>query len=336
MAKKLNMSDDSDEIEGSEIKESDKDSRVDTGSVWVNNLKNPLTLPIVCRVPQKIVIMMRSVERLMINDIGMGALEFGVFLSGSFNEHGHLQLTEDFYVPSQKVSGAAIDFLEEPPDAKKYNGVIHRHPTGCKGFSGTDAQNINKNFDFSLLYEGNEIILGIWNLEVGEQRIQVPLKIEVSYPIYELSKDDIMNKIKKNEALMCSSSMSHSNPRFDFMDKCDVRNRQIGPPLSNLENELYGSGLWGGAKEEDDDKNTPTLGLLHICKYCGEVLRIEAFPEVCESCDAILSDSDDAVLVSNIDQYDEETKQKILDLLEDEREDADDPEDEKEYQTMFR
>lgn len=329
----LTFSADSDEVGQSEVTLEAKDSDVTTGKVWVNTLKDPINLPIICRVPQKVLIMMRSVERLMINDPGMGTQEFGVFLSGSFTSAGHLVLTEDFYIPSQKVSTATIDFTEEPPDMKKYNGVIHRHPAGCKNFSGTDTQNINKNFEFSLLYEGNEIITGIWNLEFGEQRIQLPLKIEIMYPIYGLDKD-IISKIKKdvpsqqllpqytNPHYGFGGSVKHNNdnPKFDFMDRKDIRGG-FGPGLSNLERAAFS--LDHDSDDfvpfEDTSKPEENLGVLHICKYCGDVIRVAALPHTCESCNAVLMANDEAILVSNISQYDEDTRQKILDKLEEEK-----------------
>ena len=310
--KKVSFGDD-DDAKVSEVTINETDAKVDTGRVWVNTLKNPLNLPITCRVPQKVLIMMRSVEQLMMKTTGLGTQEFGVFLSGQMNDNGHFVLTEDFYIPSQKVTTASIDFTEEPPD-KKYNGVVHRHPTGCKNFSGTDAHNINKNFDFSLLYEGNDIILGVWNLDYGGHRIQVPLKIEVMYPVYDLTAENIISKIQREE--MPSSTMFHRN------DNTDSRFSFGGPTPINrkllVESRQQEDFFEQFNQEQQNEKDNEPLGLLHICKSCGEVIRIEAFPQVCESCDAILTDEDDAVLVSNVDQYDEETKQRIKEKLDDE------------------
>lgn len=75
---------------------------------------------------------------------------------------GILTLDVDFdsiFVPSQIVSGAAIDYKEEVP--LEYNTVIHKHPNGCTHFSGQDTKYINQNFDYSLLWVNNTFHRGL-------------------------------------------------------------------------------------------------------------------------------------------------------------------------------
>ena len=269
--KELSFSDNTDEeVEGTEVKEVDVSSVTSDGrETWVNEKRNPIHLPIVCRVPQKIVVLMRSVENIMSRS-GMSQLEFGAFLHGEFNQSGILMISEDFHIPAQDVSGAAIDFNEQPPEVK-YNGVIHRHPNGCKSFSGTDGAHINKNFEFSLLYVSNDITLGIFNLEVNGVRIQLPLSVEVMYPITELSVDQITEKIHKKS--MPSSTTSQME-MMGFTDRRDVR------AFLNEHN------------EQDEEVNYDEDEKMCTCKRCGQVQFVDSFPVDCEGCDMKLNEED--------------------------------------------
>lgn len=275
--KELNFSDnDGEEIEGTEVSAKNMESVKATGrdGSWVNEKRNPISIPIRCLVPQKIVIMMRSVERIMQNT-NMGALEFGAFLNGKLNEQGVLMVSEDFYLPAQKVSGGSIDFDEEPPEPK-YNGVIHRHPTGCKSFSGTDGTYINSNFEFSLLYEGNEIIKGIFNLEVNSVRIQLPLNVEVMYPVMNLSSEQISEKIHRKEIEVSSSTGGNFLPGFFNSDRRDFKS-------------FLNTGIDDDDKEEKDDDSDEKM---YTCNRCGHAQFIGSFPCECESCDVKLNMED--------------------------------------------
>ena len=146
--------------------------------VWSTEELKVVKLPILAYIPQHIVLMMRSIEAKM----GYSRLEFGAFLKGEIDTDGCLMVSEDFLVLKQQVTGASIDFQEDPPT--DYNGIIHRHPSGCKRFSGTDDHSINQNYDFSLLYVDNHITYGIINLVLkNDVRVQTELSVRVVYPL---------------------------------------------------------------------------------------------------------------------------------------------------------
>jgi len=115
--------------------------------------------------------------------------------------------------------GAAIDFEEDPPD-QTYNGVIHRHPAGCKGFSGTDAMHINRNFEFSLLYEGNDIIAGIINIQLTDSRLQLPLKIELVYPVFNIDNTDVI--LQKIQYYQMMHGYTNEETREDIIKKYET------------------------------------------------------------------------------------------------------------------
>lgn len=137
------------------------------GSFTNNNIlvMTPSTA-IPCRIPRKILSIMLSIQRLMLSGMKQST-EFGVYLKGEFIQ-GVLYVMEDYYFPRQTVSSTYIHFGEPEPDSS-YNGVMHRHPDGCKSFSSVDEQSINRNYDFSLLFVSDTIHLGIMNFKYYDQ-----------------------------------------------------------------------------------------------------------------------------------------------------------------------
>jgi len=318
--KELTDSDDDNgdvELEEVDSVETEEDFSSRRNDVWVNEILTPIKSPILCRVPQKIVIMLRSIERIMITS-GMGALEFGIYVKGKLNDEGILVVEEDIYIPEQKVTGAAIDFIEEPPN-NMFNGVIHRHPGGCKFFSGTDDTHINQNFDFSLLYVDNHLNQGILNVKLKDilMRLQIALNIQVMYPVVQMDIDNVTNKIKKDEVILSS--------RRDFRD---VDQRLLFGDVDNgisSDFQYRPSVLDDMPPDDEDDINDiddeddedVEEGLLHICKKCGEPQYILDFPHICESCEKVL-DEVDYSLLTDINSLSPETRHRVFDLLEDE------------------
>lgn len=161
----------------------------------------PLKGPLTVIVPESLVRKMRSIE-----SKHSSALEFGAFLKGNLSENGILIVTEDFLVLKQEVTGATIDFKENPP--LEFNGVIHRHPTGCNGFSCTDDKSINRNHEFSLLYVNNTITKGVINLRTENGFIfQTELVVQIEYLKDEnLDLKNILKNIKSHSPLRLASS----------------------------------------------------------------------------------------------------------------------------------
>jgi len=245
---------------------------------WVLDGRVPVTPPITCRIPYRIVIFMRSIERIMQLQ-SSNPLEFGVFLKGYFQD-GILNVDENAqYVPHQKVSSISIDFQEDPPD-NTYNGVIHRHPRGCTHFSGTDDQYINVNFEFSLLYVNNDITGGIINITSGNVRIQLPLTIEVIHPIFDIRNPDIIKE--KIEEIKIE------RPILPI------------PGHNNIHSCRNGTIPFGG--DVIDQSINESENNLYFCCHCGEINVIDGFPYRCDSCDLVLSNNDEVDLITNIDE----------------------------------
>lgn len=130
-----------------------------------------------CIVPHKLLEAIRTIE-IGVNRKFGSSNEFSIFIHGDYDADGNLLVNEDFYIPKQNVSGATVDYQEEPQPF--YNGCLHKHPSGCTSFSGTDKKYINSNFDFSLLYVNSKITKGIVNIPYdGKHRIQCDLNIQI-------------------------------------------------------------------------------------------------------------------------------------------------------------
>lgn len=223
---------------------------------WTLNELVPVT-SIKCIIPDKIVIFMRTIEKLM-SSHGMEKMEFGAFLKGTFS-NGILNVDgNSHYIPKQKVSFASVDFEEDPPTSD-FNGVIHRHPTGCKSFSGVDDVHINRNFEFSLLYEGNNIVKGIINIKCDNIRIQLPLDIEIQYPIFQVDNPEfIFQKIEKD----VPSYVGQNNFQLEKRSFPDLLNQDLLLFNDDSDEELV--------DEESDD--------IACCPRCGENIDPELYP----------------------------------------------------------
>jgi len=153
---------------------SDPSMTYSSDGTWQNKIIQPIN-KIVCKVPFKILLIMKKAEECM----GPRRLEFGMYLKADINNKC-IVVSEDVDVPRQSVTSAHIDFLDN--EHVGYNGVIHRHPDNYKQFSETDARYINSNFEFSLLYVNGDITKGIYNANVPDiGRLQLDLKIEIVY-----------------------------------------------------------------------------------------------------------------------------------------------------------
>lgn len=156
--------------------------------IWKNQ-EIGIVKSVTCIIPSRILDAMRTIESKMNK-----ALEFSLLLKGEY-DNNKLYVSDEFYIPKQTVSAAAVNYEEDVPG---WNGVIHRHPTGCKSFSGTDENFINSNFTFSLLFEGGNIIAGVINLALANDthRVQLPMTINIEFPAVEISDEDFA-KIKE-------------------------------------------------------------------------------------------------------------------------------------------
>ena len=146
---------------------------VNRNGEWHNQNSRPIHR-IDCLINEEIVNRVRDLQSCVERKLG-GSNEFGGYVKWHWNE-GKV-IIDDFQIPQQVVGGATVDFRS--PADPEYTGVFHKHPTGCKNFSGVDDTYINANHDLSILFEGGNFITGIVNIPLpdGSARYQVKLNI---------------------------------------------------------------------------------------------------------------------------------------------------------------
>ena len=163
-------------------------------TVW-SNPNNQKLEKVRAIVPCSLLFTMHKIEQLMSFNA-----EFGLYLKGKIVE-SVLIISEEYYIPLQEVTSASIDFKED--GNLQWNGIIHKHPTGCTGFSGVDDGSINENHLFTLLYESKEIKKGEINLKIKDisGKIRMPLDIEIEFPSVNVSKKDVEEKITQRSVV---------------------------------------------------------------------------------------------------------------------------------------
>lgn len=164
-------------------------------TVW-SNPNNQKLEKVRAIVPCSLLFTMHKIEQLMSFNA-----EFGLYLKGKIVE-SVLIISEEYYIPLQEVTSTSIDFKED--GNLQWNGIIHKHPTGCTGFSGVDDGSINENHLFTLLYESKEIKKGEINLKIKDisGKIRMPLDIEIEFQSVNVSKKDVEEKIKQRSVVI--------------------------------------------------------------------------------------------------------------------------------------
>ena len=123
----------------------------------------------------------------------LGGNEFSIVTDIKEKDNQNILLTDEFYIPKQKVNPSNIDYL---PDVYNHSVCIHRHPDGCNGFSSTDKEYINQNFVLSLLYTRRDgFVNGIYNMRLDDKTmIQLPVEIKVDYNLEEINIENIVEE----------------------------------------------------------------------------------------------------------------------------------------------
>jgi hypothetical protein len=89
----------------------------------------------------------------------VGRNEFSIVCKGKWGNDGNYLVSEEYFVPKQKVDGAAVDYDHDHLEQLKlegFNVVIHSHPFKSNSFSSSDQETINSHFDCSILYSMRE------------------------------------------------------------------------------------------------------------------------------------------------------------------------------------
>jgi len=149
-------------------------------STWESDLKIIDKIKVI--VPLKILLVCNSIVAKLDGE------EFSIVTNIQSKTSDTITLSDDYYIPKQKVTAGSIDYL---PDQYSHSVVIHRHPDNLNNFSRTDNDFINQNFELSLLYtEKDYFVNGVFNLKYEDSIIPVPVYTVIDYGIEEI---DIAN-----------------------------------------------------------------------------------------------------------------------------------------------
>jgi len=115
--------------------------------------------------------------------------EFSIVTNIKEKDDNTLILSEEYYIPKQKVANTSIEYL---PDEFSFNTVIHRHPNGMNNFSSTDRNYINQNFELSILYTREDgFVNGVYNLKLDNYLVQIPVEIFIDYGLEDIDINNI-------------------------------------------------------------------------------------------------------------------------------------------------
>jgi len=164
--------------------------------------------------------------------------EYGLFLSSDLdlNNLTARVASECWELPSQEVTGASIKFIDYRSDTEVFNSVVHRHPHGCRHFSGVDNEYVNKDFDVSFLFlQGGELPSGIINIKIAPNTfIRVPACVSCDVPLTpELllnAKMEAIDAGATKELFESKVQLSKYEPVTDYMD--DLLDQKYGQHYS--------------------------------------------------------------------------------------------------------
>lgn len=188
-------------------------------------------------------------------DLRFRNVEFSIFCQSdrieASGEDLHIFLKDVYYIPQQSVSSAMVDYEEDHAD---YDTVIHKHPDGCKAFSGTDAQFINSNFTYSILFVDKTLHTANARIPINPERtiyLSMPVKVKVERVINRIEiPEDQLAKIKQRVIVHGYRNGGLTIPRHES---------QIG----NFYSKYYGGNFQGHRSVEKlNEKDDDILGLL--------------------------------------------------------------------------
>ncbi|MDD5361392.1 MAG: hypothetical protein PHN88_04620 [Ignavibacteria bacterium] len=158
--------------------------------------------------------------------------EFSIVTNIKEKEDNTLTLSDEYYIPKQKVAKTSIEYL---PDHYSFNTVIHRHPDGMNTFSSTDKSFINQNFELSILFTREDgFVNGVFNLKHDDYLIQIPVEIYIDYGMENI---DISNI--EQESLITTFGRKKERPDEwrsgkTASDERDIFSEAIDRPVEKL------------------------------------------------------------------------------------------------------
>lgn len=166
-----------------------------TKNIYKNNLSNTwdselIETPLDIIVPLDLQKVLISIQESNENN------EFTILVKGQWADDG-FRLSNEYYIPRQKVTGASVDYLENLRPLREeqgYNVLIHSHPFSSNtSYSSSDEETANTHFDAALLFNGDqELTCGIVKINLENHRIiKLDMNIHLEYTLPEINIDNI-------------------------------------------------------------------------------------------------------------------------------------------------
>jgi len=200
-------------------------ARDSPGNTWESDLKVIERMRVI--IPLRLLLVCNSIAAKLDGE------EFSIVTNISSRSSDTIILSEDYYIPKQRVTSVSIDYL---PDQYEHSVVIHRHPNGLNSFSKTDQEFINQNFELSLLYTAEDYFVnGIYNLTHEDAIIPIPVKPLIDYGLEEIDMANIDPVY--NRTVTPVSNTDKDDYLFTYEDLYSEIN-ELTFRIESLENEL--------------------------------------------------------------------------------------------------
>ncbi|MGC9093951.1 MAG: hypothetical protein ACP5JH_12000 [Bacteroidota bacterium] len=148
------------------------------------NLIEPIIL-----VPTKLSWIMNAIQ----DEVGQD--EFTILSKGQWNEEGFL-LSEEYYIPQQRVTPSSCDYDEDLGflrEVEGWNVFIHKHPSGVTSFSFADQTSLH-HFPCSLLWCDRKWVQGFLSTPVPTGVLGIPANVKELIPFISVPKLDAIKK----------------------------------------------------------------------------------------------------------------------------------------------
>jgi hypothetical protein len=167
--------------------------------------------------------------------------EYGLFLSADIDlENLTANIAPEVWeMPKQNVTAASIAFDEYASDKQIYNAACHRHPSGCRSFSGTDWEYVNKDFDVSFIFlDGGQTPDGVITIKIADGSfVHIPADVKCAE---NLDATTFMQRLKAAKALAAENGATEEL----FKEKVSWKDYGYTSTGYNYD-QLYGRNYYG-------------------------------------------------------------------------------------------
>lgn len=211
--------------------------KTNSNTVWKSGLKE---IPHTIFLTEKLKYIIDTIQK------EVGRNEFTILVKGKWSDKGFL-LSEDYYIPEQKVTSSSVDYdndLRELREEEGYNTLLHSHPFTRNGasYSGADETSVNMHFDAAMLLDGdNNLCKGKCMVSNNGGVLKIDMDIEIISPDYDISPN--IDNIKESSTYSYNKNNNKDNESKD--------EEELKEPIYTGYRGFY---LWPNEKEEIEEE----------------------------------------------------------------------------------